>query len=262
MGLTPLEVVKLLPRTNCGECGEPSCLAFAVALLAGKKPPEACPYLEPEKIPLGKESAPSSELDQAWRILEEIKQKVAELDLKALAQGLGIEYKAGRLLIPYLDGLVELTPELARRTDGLELDPRDQILLYNYVRFGGHRPLSGEFVGLETFPNSVSKVATLRRYAEEKIARALTENFETLLAALKAFRIRKLSGEADLAFEVRVLPRMPLRVYFWHGEAEEGLSPEAKILYDLRATEYLDLESLVFCAERFTERWLELSGSR
>ncbi len=261
MGLTPLEIVKLLPKTNCGECGEPSCLAFAVALLAGKKSPQACPYLEPQKLPAQEEIAPSSELDQAWRILEEVKQKVANLDFESLAPGLGIEYKEGRLLIPYLDGLVELTPEAARRTDGLELDPRDQILLYNYVRFRGHRPLSGEFVGLETFPNSVSKVATLRRYAEEKMARALSENFRPLLAALEAFRTRRFSGEADLAFEVWVLPRMPLRVHFWHGDPEEGLSPEAKVLYDFRATEYLDLESLVFCAERFTERWLELAES-
>lgn len=32
--LKPLEVYKLLPRTNCGVCGEPACLAFAAKLVA------------------------------------------------------------------------------------------------------------------------------------------------------------------------------------------------------------------------------------
>jgi len=262
MGLTPLEIVRHLPKTNCGECGEPSCLAFAVALLSGKRNPRDCPHADLEGLSLSGGPNPSSELDQAWRILEEVKTGVAGLDLRARAGGLGVEWREGRLLIPYLDGLVELTPRSARRIDGLELDPRDQILLYNYVRFGGKAPLSGEFVGLETFPNSVSKVATLRRYAEERLARALSERFATLREALSSFRTREIPAEADLSFEVYVLPRVPLRIHFWRPEPEEGLSPEAKVLYDRLALEYLDLESLVFCAERFTERWLEVAGIR
>ena len=32
-----LDVFKLLPRTNCGQCGVPSCMAYAVALAEGNK---------------------------------------------------------------------------------------------------------------------------------------------------------------------------------------------------------------------------------
>ncbi len=258
MAFSPLEVVKLLPRSNCGQCGEASCLAFAVALSTGQKPPEACPYLDLEKLPKDLISPTPSERDQVWRILEEIKIRIKEVDLERVAPGLGIKFQASRLCIPYLDTEVLLSQEEAYRRDGLPLDPRDQILLYNYVLFQGHRPLTGEFVGLEAFPHSISKVATLRRYAEEKLARALEENLEKLKKGLSRFRHRLLPERADLAVEIWVLPRVPLRVHFWKGEPEEGLSPEVKILYDVRATEYLDLESLVFCAERLTERWLEI----
>lgn len=258
MGLGVLEIVKVLPKTNCGECGEAGCLAFALALSTGKRSLEECPYVDRDKISGEIISRPASERDQAYRILEEVKNKARNIDFEKAAPGLGLSLKEGRLYIPYLDGEVELTKEGARRLDGLELDPRDQILLYNYVIFQGYTPLSGNFVGLEAFPNSISKVATLRRYAEEKLARALEEDFEALQEAMKRFRSRRLSGEADLAAEIQVLPRVPLRVYFWHGDPEEALSPEVKILYDSRATEYLDLESLVFCAERLVERWIEL----
>jgi ArsR family metal-binding transcriptional regulator len=35
--LTPVDVYKLLPRTNCRRCGLPTCLAFAVELAAEKR---------------------------------------------------------------------------------------------------------------------------------------------------------------------------------------------------------------------------------
>lgn len=40
-----LDVFKLLPRTNCGECGVPSCMAFAVALVEGNHRLDDCPAL-------------------------------------------------------------------------------------------------------------------------------------------------------------------------------------------------------------------------
>jgi len=42
---TVLEVFKLLPRTNCKECGLASCMAFAAALAQGDKTVEECPPL-------------------------------------------------------------------------------------------------------------------------------------------------------------------------------------------------------------------------
>ena len=36
MPLTGIEIYKLLPKTNCGKCGVPTCLAFAMQLAAGK----------------------------------------------------------------------------------------------------------------------------------------------------------------------------------------------------------------------------------
>lgn len=40
-----LEIYKLLPRSNCRECGFPSCMAFSAALSRGKTDPYCCPEL-------------------------------------------------------------------------------------------------------------------------------------------------------------------------------------------------------------------------
>jgi len=57
--LTGIEIFKLLPKTNCKECGEPTCLAFAMKLAAGKAELNACPYVSEEaKVKLAEASAP------------------------------------------------------------------------------------------------------------------------------------------------------------------------------------------------------------
>ena len=48
MALSGLEIFKKLPKTNCKECGFPTCLAFAMQLAAGKVELEKCPYVSEE----------------------------------------------------------------------------------------------------------------------------------------------------------------------------------------------------------------------
>ncbi len=43
-----LEILKLLPKTNCRECGQPTCMVFAARIAEGAKGPEDCPPLEEE----------------------------------------------------------------------------------------------------------------------------------------------------------------------------------------------------------------------
>ena len=59
MALTGIAIFKLLPKTNCGECGVPTCLAFAMNLAAGKAELAKCPYVSEEaKAKLSEASAP------------------------------------------------------------------------------------------------------------------------------------------------------------------------------------------------------------
>ncbi len=59
MGLTGLQIFKLLPNTNCKKCGQPTCLAFAMKLAAGKESLDKCPDASAEaRAALGAASAP------------------------------------------------------------------------------------------------------------------------------------------------------------------------------------------------------------
>jgi acetyl-CoA decarbonylase/synthase, CODH/ACS complex subunit gamma len=59
MALTGIQIYKLLPQTNCKECGFPTCLAFAMKLAAKQVELSACPYVTPEaKTQLAESAAP------------------------------------------------------------------------------------------------------------------------------------------------------------------------------------------------------------
>jgi acetyl-CoA decarbonylase/synthase complex subunit gamma len=59
MALSGIDIFKMLPKTNCQECGVPTCMAFAMKLAAGQAELDACPYVTDEaKEKLEEASAP------------------------------------------------------------------------------------------------------------------------------------------------------------------------------------------------------------
>jgi acetyl-CoA decarbonylase/synthase complex subunit gamma len=63
MALTGLEIYKQLPKTNCKDCGFPTCLAFAMKMAAGQISLDKCPHVTPEaKAALDSASRPPIQL--------------------------------------------------------------------------------------------------------------------------------------------------------------------------------------------------------
>ena len=63
MGMSGLQIYKLLPKTNCKDCGFPTCLAFAMKLAAKQAELAACPHVSEEsKAALAASSTPPMRL--------------------------------------------------------------------------------------------------------------------------------------------------------------------------------------------------------
>ena len=59
MALSGIQIYKLLPQTNCKECGFPTCLAFAMKLAAKQVELSSCPHVsEASKAQLAESAAP------------------------------------------------------------------------------------------------------------------------------------------------------------------------------------------------------------
>jgi hypothetical protein len=262
--MNPLEVVARTPKNNCRECGYPGCLAFGVAVSATGVDPRKCPYiyltgLEIQAAGVAPEDA-ARERDLA--LVEHLKGKIAGLDFAALAPRLGAVWQpaAAVLRFDYLGQEVRLDRQGLRLAGRVPEDPRDQILLYNYVHSGGGETPAGDWLGLESLPNSISKVRTLATYCEEPLARLFSGRSLTAIEAGAVQAGGRLldNPAATLTLIFPVLPMLPEQVIFWEAEPEDGFAPRVKILFDRRVLDFLDIESLVFSGERLAERLAEL----
>ncbi len=274
--MQPLEFIKFTPKTNCGECGYPACLAFAAAVTKGGEDPRKCPYVDVNG--LGDEFALAERgnegiagvdglLDEKDKALvAHLKGKIREVDLAAVAPQLGCEWsgpETNGLRFRYLGRDVTLSSQGVLFGDQEVEDPRDQILLYNYVYYGGGDGIAGEWVGMESLPNSISKVRTLRVYCEERIAGHFCGREDLLrecAGRIDAVPRDDQEQSCSAAFQVAVLPRLPMILLFWDEDPEDGFPPRVKVLYDRNVLSVLDIESLVFASERMAERLVELSG--
>ena len=265
MAITVMEVLKNLPRTNCGDCGQPTCLAFATHVIKEGEDLDKCPHLTGAGADMGQAVRAQQEAGVGRRresvaiSLEVLQEKVAPLDFAALAEGLGATYgeEAGRpyLSLIYFGHRLQVFKDELRYPPGVTGDPWDAILLYNYIAAQGQEPVAGRWIAYNSLPNSVSKSKTLARL-EQKLA----DHFAGQAARLKQ-RIDELGGEmvavgedADVQAAFWPLPKVPLLLLFWDAEAEEGFAPQAHWLFDASVTHYLDLEAMLFLVEHLMER--------
>lgn len=139
------------------------------------------------------------------------------------------------------------------------VDPRDQILLYNYIHSRGGTKPDGTWVGMESLPNSISKIRTLATYCEQRIAGYLSGKPIQLLVELGS-RLDGYRGPTELgetatsSLIVPVLPMVPQYILFWEEDPDVGVEAKVKVLFDHHVLDFLDLESLVFSAERLAEK--------
>ncbi|WP_339137379.1 MAG: DUF3786 domain-containing protein [Candidatus Electrothrix sp. GW3-4] len=287
--MTPHEFLKYTPATNCGECGYAACLAFAVAVTKGGVASDLCPYVRKDMLPAEFGAAKGdSGLDQVERgqnerdmaLVAHLKSKVQALDFHELSRCLGTDWSPDnpeQLTFRYLGQLVRLGRDEVVM-DGQQLvDPRDQILLYNYVAFSGHAggntagkadnggengSLASIWLGMESLPNSIAKIRTLATYCENRLAERFAGRMEKLAPLCEQIGGKRGCDEqgqsADFAVLLPVLPYVPLYLLFWDQDVEDGFESRVKVLFDQYVMEFLDLESLVFAAERMADRLLEL----
>ena len=88
-----MEIFQLLDKSNCRECGEKTCLAFAGAVFQGKRKIEVCPKLDRETIERfsGAGQNQNNVFQEGADYLEKLKNEIAGTDLAEAAKRVGEE---------------------------------------------------------------------------------------------------------------------------------------------------------------------------
>lgn len=264
----PLSVVDLykyiLPKTNCGDCGFSTCLAFAGMVVSEKHPLSNCPHLESDLIEkcqseLDEQYASGkwTKRDMAQDALEWAKERSASMKIEDLPDRIG-----GKLLnkdndyfleLPYFTDSIVITKNGIFTKDGSNLTRWEQVFVYNHMAQGGSKLPTGKWKGLVEFPNTVSKIKSMAEHVEAPLIERFTGKPDELLNAAKLLGGEDRTAEinsADLALLFRPLPRIPVMLMFWDEDKDDGFDAEIKLMFDETIAEHLDIESIVFLSER------------
>lgn len=264
MALSVVDLVRtILPRTNCRDCGYPTCMAFAGMVVADKIPLARCPHipaetLEPAQAELDAQHAAGkwTRRDMAQDALQWARQRAASMALTDLPRRIGGTLRGAgedrELVLDYFTTQVVVAANGLRRVDGEPLDRWQQVFLYNHMAQGGSALPSGRWVAFEQLPNTVSKIKSMRAHVEQPLQERFSGRLTELVAAAKALGgVEQAGGEgqADLALRFQALPRIPLLLLFWDAVASDGFAARAKLLFDETIIQHVDIESILFLSE-------------
>lgn len=261
----------ILPKTDCGDCGFSTCFAFATMVVSEQVPLSRCPHLSAEVVEhyekeLKKQYAEKkwTKRDMAEDALVWAKERSASMAVSDLPERIGgelIEQNGQTALrLPYFNGHVIITPEAVTKPDGTALTRYEQIFIYNHMAQGGSSKPSGNWKGLIEFPNTVSKIKSMKSHVEAPLIETFRGRAGNLLSAAEAIggeNQTETFANADAAVLFHALPRVPVLLMFWDEEPGEGFDAEAKLLFDETITEHLDIESIMFLSERICELLFE-----
>ncbi len=258
---------KILPKTNCRECGFPTCLAFASMVVSEKHPLKNCPHIPPDVLArcekeLAEQYAEGKWLkrDLAEEALKWAKRRAASMELAELPGRIGgdvVTTESGKMLkLPYFSEHILIDERTVTRLDGSELSRLEQVFVFNHLAQGGCSEPRGNWKGFIEFPNTVSKAVTMKGQVEDPLVERFTGKKEELLQkalALGAIQVPELGGSADVSVRFAPLPRVPVILLFWDVLPGEDFEPQAKMMFDETVTEHLDIESIVFLCERIRQ---------
>jgi len=267
----PLSVVdlyaKILPCTNCGDCGFPTCLAFASMVVSEKMPLATCPHLDPDvtaqaQLELDAQHAEGkwTKRDMAEDALNWARERAASMAIGELPQRIG-----GRLVttnestcleLPYFRWEIRVAPNGITRVDGAEMTRWEQVFIYNHLAQGGISKPVGNWRGFQEIPNTVSKIKSMTANVEIPLQRRFagaSAQLAQAAAAIGGVDETADVGSADLVFTFTPFPRVPVRLLFWDEDKADGFDARIKLIFDETVSDHLDIESILFLSERIAQ---------
>ena len=240
-----MEIFKLLDKSNCRECNEKTCLAFAAAVFAGKKQLDQCPHLDSETIAQhgAKSGKKISFDDDLERGMEKLKREIRTIDLLAAAKRLGVEFSNAKLTIKILgkDFSVDSTGNLS---SDIHMHAWVVIPALNYIIHGGGTPVSGNWVPLRELKSGKTWSRLFEQRCEKplkRVADTYTDLFKDMLDIFNGRQVEK-HYASDIALVLYPLPRVPILICYWYPE--DDLESNLNIFFDSTAEANLNIESI------------------
>lgn len=258
---------KILPRTNCRDCGFPTCIAFAGMVVSEKLPLKNCPHIDPDLLEPAQEELNEQYAQGKWlrkdmaaEALSLARDKAASMTLSDMAHRIGGQLEDGsspgpfkgepHISLPYFTTDLLISKDRLTDSEGNELTRNEQTFVYIHLASGGSSMPTGQMKSFKEFPNTVSKIVSMKDQIETPLKQAFSSKPQDLVLACETNGGTNVSDRyesPDLAFQFRVFPKVFITLLFW--DESEGFDADIKLMFDETVVDHMDIEAIMFMSE-------------
>jgi hypothetical protein len=239
------EIFRLLEKSNCGNCGEKTCLAFAGAVFKGRRRLSECPRLDPSVIERfsadpGPANAPEAE---GVAHFKKLMSEAAALDLAAAAQRIGARFTADRLTLRVLGKDFGIDRRGNLHAD-IHVNPWVAIPFLTYILYGKGLAPTGRWVSFRELKGGREGHPLFRKRCEEslkRVADVYTPLFDDMVHLFGGTQVER-QFASDISVVLHPLPRVPIMVCYWLPE--EGMQSSLNVFFDDTAVDNLDIRAV------------------
>ena len=121
--------------------------------------------------------------------------------------------------------------------DNREIPPYVLAVVLYHLAQANSTPLAKDWISYAELPGGISYVKAFRGYTSKLLEENFKNDIDNVNVSAKALKLNRLVIEADAAFQITFLPKVPIAFIYRLGDEEFG--PVADFLFDANATLYL-----------------------
>jgi hypothetical protein len=242
---TPLAAYSLLPKSNCGDCGVSTCMAFAAAVVKQEKRLADCPHLDKGSIAYydGQVERQVNIESIQEKTRKDLQRKISTIELASRAERLGARTNGETLTVTCLGKDFEVDAQ-GRVLSQCHTHAWFTIPLLNYILYSKGENIAGRWVPFRELENGRTWNPLFERRCEhplKQIADAHGELFEDLISLFSGTSSFN-TFSSDISVVLYPLPKVPILICYW--KPEDDLESRLHLFFDDTAEKNLPIESL------------------
>jgi len=255
-----MEIYQHLDKSNCRECGEKTCLAFAGSVYTGHRAITGCPKLEQEIIQQfsGDPAKNRTPEESRYEYLEILKKEISNIDLAGAAKRIGADFRDNRLRLKILgkDFSVDAKGNIST---GIHVNAWVSVPFLNYILYGKGISPTGNWKSFRELKDGKEFYPLFRKRCEEpikRIADVYTDLFDDLVHIFSGQQVKE-QFESDISVVLHPLPRVPIMLCYWLPE--EGLASSLNLFFDDTADKNLHINTIYTLGAGLTQMFEKIS---
>ncbi|MFO8090355.1 MAG: DUF3786 domain-containing protein [Desulfatiglandaceae bacterium] len=250
----PVEILKLLDKSNCGECGEKTCVAFASAVFQRQRSLAECPKVDPKILEgiLEEDQTEKVVSDNREEAIEELKKEVLNLDLPAVAEKINGRFSNGVLTVKILGKNFSVDTQGNLHSE-IHINPWVAGPFLDYVvRSAGVQP-TGNWVSLRELHGGRAQYPLFKKRCEEPMKKVADESIELFDYIVHVFDGKEVDQQfqSDVSVVLNFLPLVPAMICYW--SPEDGMGSSLNVFFDETADQNLSIGSIFSLGAGFSQ---------